>query len=100
MGAETVSGLTYKLRSYVIARDRPAKMMLLGGLGAMGVGTMWSVEDKYHATDENWESAPEERCPDFSRRCVAEVFDARCWGKENHEGSHYAGYEPNKRTWT
>lgn len=38
-------GLNYKYRSYVEARDPKRGVILLGGLGGMGVGSMWFKED-------------------------------------------------------
>lgn len=93
-------GLKYTKPMFLIARDRPAKMMFLGGLGAAGDGEMWAP-DNLPKRFENWETAPERRCPDAERQCTAEAaFDYRCWGRENHEGMHHAGYSPNERTWT
>ncbi len=51
--------LSYDKTIFVVARDRGAKRVLLGGLGGMGVGQMWFEEEgseKYFG----FEDAPEQ----------------------------------------
>jgi len=101
--------LRYKNPStiFLIARDRSAKMMLLGGLGGMGVGVMWAIEEfEPEKRFENWETAPEQTCPLAERRCTANCALPRpewagpysswprCWLQADHEGRHSIGYEP------
>ena len=38
----------------IVARDRQQKMVLLGGLGIFGVGTMWTPEGDWHHTLPIW----------------------------------------------
>lgn len=39
--------LKYSQKSHIIGKDQSANKMLLGGLGALGVGQMWvNIEDK------------------------------------------------------
>lgn len=40
--------LSYAYRSYVVARKPSEGLVLLGGLGAMGVGQMWFTETDDH----------------------------------------------------
>lgn len=61
---ENYPRLSYRHQIFLVARDRAKKKVLLGGLGAMGVGQMWVDEnpDKYPAF-ENWDTAPEREAP-------------------------------------
>lgn len=66
-------GLRYSTEVVVLARDRTAGKVLLGGLGGMGVGEMWRDERDFprYTGDEmrdysrycGYEDAPEETCP-------------------------------------
>lgn len=53
--------LSYRNTIVLIARDRPRNKMLLGGLGAMGVGEMWFDNDTESNSKRfpNWETAEE-----------------------------------------
>lgn len=105
---------------FLIARDRAAKMMLLGGLGlSVPVGEMWYLErDNPRWPDpaerfDNWESAPEVTCPEHLRKCLSECPPAfwpawfgnktpygqwpRCWGTAGHLGDHYVGEKESDR---
>lgn len=42
-------GLDFRMRSYIECIDHNGKQVLLGGLGALGVGKMWS---NYESLDE------------------------------------------------
>ncbi len=55
--------LNYTKRSFVVARDRHLGRMLLGGLGAMGVGQMWFDDDGSHKDDPTYADAPEAQAP-------------------------------------
>jgi hypothetical protein len=44
----------------VIARDRKDKYILLGGLGILGVGTMWVKEQSYHTNLPGYKDAMEQ----------------------------------------
>lgn len=45
---------------HIVARDRAKGNILVGGLGVMGVGQMWSPEDsEHHASYPGYEDAPE-----------------------------------------
>ena len=72
---------------WVEARD-PAGHVLLGGLGAMGVGTMWmSEQEEYHRTLPGYSEAPIQ-----VRRCAAWAPDGRlrtCVRPFEHEGPHH-----------
>lgn len=46
------------LRSYVIARTRGNNRVLLGGLGALGVGEMWVDFEERHTGYPGWDEAP------------------------------------------
>lgn len=41
--------LSYAYQTYVVARQPSTGRILLGGLGAMGVGQMWFSEEPEHA---------------------------------------------------
>lgn len=49
-------GLRYGYTPYIIAR-RPGEV-LLGGLGGMGVGTMWGPECERHKDYPGYDDAP------------------------------------------
>jgi len=54
--------LTYNKTTWIVARDRKKGKVLLGGLGAMGVGQMWAIREEncYH-NDPGFEDAPEQK---------------------------------------
>ena len=56
-------GLRYSMEVVVLARDRSAGKVLLGGLGGMGVGTMWFDDDGHRSRLVGYEDAPEQTCP-------------------------------------
>lgn len=65
-------GLDYRIRSYVECIDAPNKRVMLGGLGAMGVGKMWfGYEDPAYYKDH----------PGFEGAPTAEEYEA--WQKAN-----------------
>ncbi len=43
---------------FVVARDPSKKMVLLGGLGAMGVGEMWFKDEPPHRDYHGYDDAP------------------------------------------
>jgi hypothetical protein len=104
MSDENPYRLRYSGSMHLIARDRPAKMMYLGGLGGMGLGEMWFINSGDHRF-ENWETAPERQCPDAERKCLADCPEPRpewaaassswprCWLLAGHEGQHSVGYD-------
>jgi hypothetical protein len=51
--------LTAAYQTYVAARDRARGQVLVGGLGAMGVGRMWVDERPEHARLPGYADAPE-----------------------------------------
>jgi hypothetical protein len=54
-------GLSYGYGIYVVAKDTPNNKVLLGGLGGMGVGQMWSTMDLERDSQRpGWEEAPEQ----------------------------------------
>jgi hypothetical protein len=55
-------GLYRDMSLWVVARDRKQKMVLLGGLGACGVGEMWFEDNGDYAQDPEYEAAPELDC--------------------------------------
>ena len=48
---------------WVEAKDLKNKMVLLGGLGCMGVGQMWSPLEKRHRQYPGFKEAVKEVCP-------------------------------------
>lgn len=42
----------------ILAKDLVNNMTLLGGLGVMGVGTMWQPTTDYHKETEAYKNAP------------------------------------------
>lgn len=56
---ENGPGLKYSRNTWIEARDRYQGYVLVGGLGAMGVGQMWFKEDEGHKSYEGYEDAPE-----------------------------------------
>jgi hypothetical protein len=55
-------GLRWSTRTWVIAKDSTVRKVLLGGLGGMGVGRMWTRTDGdhySHADDPTYADAPE-----------------------------------------
>lgn len=60
MGGFEVDKLTYTMPAPVIvARNRVRKLVLLGGLGVLGCGTMWVPESVEHQAVEGFEAMPE-----------------------------------------
>jgi hypothetical protein len=51
--------LSYRYKTWVVARDRKDGWVLLGGLGGLGVGEMWSKEVEDHKNYPGYEDAPE-----------------------------------------
>lgn len=51
--------LTASYQTYVVARDHVRNKVLIGGLGAMGVGRMWFPERSEHAQLPGYSDAPE-----------------------------------------
>lgn len=52
--------LSHDTETWVVARDRARRRVLLGGLGAMGCGQMWFDERPEHAADPTFADAPEQ----------------------------------------
>lgn len=53
--------LSYSRSTWIEARDRKQKLVLVGGLGSFGVGTMWVEEEERHKRYAGYEDAPEKR---------------------------------------
>jgi hypothetical protein len=53
-------GLDARYQTWIAARDRARNRVLLGGLGAMGVGQMWVEERDSHREYPGYDDAPEE----------------------------------------
>jgi|SRR5580704_12472670 hypothetical protein len=51
--------LRFDYETWVVARDREAGMVVLGGLGGLGVGTMWAADERYQDA-VGYDDAPEE----------------------------------------
>lgn len=51
--------LSYRYKTWIVARDRKDGWVLLGGLGGMGVGEMWSKETEFDKNKPGYEDAPE-----------------------------------------
>jgi hypothetical protein len=57
-------GLRYSYGTYVVAKDSKTKRVLLGGLGAMGVGQMWFSNASGSYNDRpGYAEAPEQDAP-------------------------------------
>lgn len=50
--------LTSRLRSFVAGRSPDGSRVLLGGLGALGVGEMWFDWEPKYADYPGWDTAP------------------------------------------
>lgn len=50
-------GLRYSTNVWIVARDLKNKMILLGGLGAFGIGEMWVSEELKHKDYPGYASA-------------------------------------------
>lgn len=55
-------GLSYKIKSCMLAKCPTGKHVLLGGLGGMGVGQMWTCAEERHRSDDLWTDLPVEPC--------------------------------------
>lgn len=53
--------LSYDKQTWIVARDRANKKVLIGGLGCIGVGQMWIDEDGYQEAP-GFNDAPELEC--------------------------------------
>lgn len=51
--------LAYGRNTWVEEKDTKNNRVLLGGLGALGVGTMWFKMEEYHKNYINYDEAPE-----------------------------------------
>jgi hypothetical protein len=58
--------LSYRYKVWIEARDRKDGWVLLGGLGGMGVGQMWTKETEDHKKYPGYEDAPEQDAPEQS----------------------------------
>lgn len=56
---ENGPGLRCAYNVFVVARDRGEPAVLLGGLGALGVGQMWERESPRHKDYPGYEDAPD-----------------------------------------
>jgi len=56
---ESGSRLSTNRKTAALAIDRPNKRVLLTGLGAMGVGTMWCDYSYYDSEPAEWADLPE-----------------------------------------
>lgn len=45
---------------FVVARDRTARRVLIGGLGSLGVGQMWFPEQEQYVSYPGFENAPDQ----------------------------------------
>lgn len=75
-------GLSYGYTQYVIARDRANALVLLGGLGGVGAGTMWFAEEPHHSRLEGYEDAPEETHAEATKEDLARLCSFPVVGKE------------------
>jgi hypothetical protein len=53
-------GLKYGYNTWIEARDRKRRQVLLAGLGGMGIGRMWFHETDHHKNMPEYEDAPEQ----------------------------------------
>ncbi len=61
------SRLSYGYQIYVVAKDTKKNKVLLGGLGAMGVGEMWfNMDVGPDSQRPGWEEALEREAPERS----------------------------------
>lgn len=60
--------LSYGYSTWIEAKDTKGGYVLLGGLGGMGVGSMWFPMGKEYEKYPGFKNAPEEKynAPDFS----------------------------------
>jgi len=56
-------GLSAGYGIYVIAKCTSKKKVLLGGLGGMGMGSMWFDTASHHHQYPGWDKAPEQDAP-------------------------------------
>lgn len=57
MNEEPAIGLQYDQQPHVLMLNPSANQVLLGGLGALGVGTMWVDEQPYHSEYPGYDEA-------------------------------------------
>lgn len=50
--------LSYRYQKFVVARDPAKGLILIGGLGGLGVGQMWSSESERHKALPGYDEAP------------------------------------------
>lgn len=65
---ENGPGLRTSYKSWVVARDRKKKRVLLGGLGSMGCGEMWFTDQPRYADYEGYKNAPDRKSWMFGDR--------------------------------
>ena len=56
-------GLSSRYRTFIVARDRTKKRVVVGGLGGMGCGEMWFDEEPKHSDYPGYENAPDAIAP-------------------------------------
>ncbi len=56
---ENGPGLNYLYKTWIKAKDTKDGYVLLGGLGGMGVGEMWSKTEDRHKENPAYADAPE-----------------------------------------
>src|SRR5271154_1836715 len=67
--------LSYRYKTWVVARDRTDGWVLLGGLGGMGVGEMWSKETERDQDRPGYAEAPERSSVDGFGRAPLNIDD-------------------------
>lgn len=84
-------GLRASYSTWVVARDRTRGRVMLGGLGGMGVGQMWSVASDRHESLPGWDDAPDRDSwmefgtPEACEQLDADFAEALAWTKANPE---------------
>ena len=56
-------GLSSRYLTFIVARDRTKKRVVVGGLGGMGCGEMWFDEEPKHSDYPGYENAPDAIAP-------------------------------------
>jgi hypothetical protein len=79
--------LSRRYGMFVVARDRQQGMVLLGGLGAVGVGQMWRPDDGSDKDYPGYDDAPEQTCREQSALDNA-MHEHELMNKQAHEPDH------------
>jgi hypothetical protein len=87
--------------TWIEARDTRG-YVLKGGLGAMGVGTMWFAETERDRSDPTYAEAPIilRRCESYESAAGPIGFPRTCELPHGHDGAHHVGVVAlQERSW-